>query len=255
MKILIVEDEAIAAEKLSMMLKKYDQTLEVVGMIDSVKNAVKWLNTNPLPDLLFLDIYLSDGLSFEIFQKMELKVPVIFTTAYNEYAIKAFELNSIDYLLKPIRMEDIERSLTKFETVREQYIKKAQAVDYEQLINSIIDKKKAYKDRFLVKIGEKITSISTDQISYFYVSDGIAYLVTNENRQLPIDYTLDNLNDLLDPKDYFRANRQFLISHRSIESMHTYSNTRIRVILKPKSLKELLVSSEKIPLFKQWLGG
>jgi len=253
MDVLIIEDEEIAAEKLAMLIERYDPGIRIVGALDSVKNALRWLSVNPRPDLLFLDIYLSDGLSFEIFQKMEVNVPVIFTTAYNEYAIKAFELNSIDYLLKPIRPDDIRKSLDKFKAVRQEYTRHSQRIDYEQLLNAVVSRQKTYKERFMVRVGEKISSIPTEQIAYFYAVEKLVLLVTHENRQLPVDYTLEELADLLDPRLFFRANRQYVINIRAIEGMYAYSNSRIRVTLRPKEPKELVISNEKVGPFRQWL--
>jgi DNA-binding LytR/AlgR family response regulator len=253
MNVLIIEDEEIAAEKLTMLIRRYDPAIQILASIDSVKNAVKWLSQHEPPELIFLDIYLSDGLSFEIFKKVPLNVPIIFTTAYNEYAIKAFELNSIDYLLKPIRFEDITRSLDKFKAIRQSFALPTPALDVEALIRMVTSKQKTYKERFLVKQGQKISSIPVEEVAYFCASDKIVLLVTHENRRIPIDYSLEQLAELLDPSTFFKLNRQVIASEKSIESMFPYSNSRIKIILKPAETKEIIVSNDRVSAFKQWL--
>ncbi len=252
MQVLIIEDEAIAAEKLTHILKKYDPAVTVLEAIDSVKNAVKWLNSNSSPDLIFLDIYLSDGISFEIFTQISLDVPIIFTTAYNEFAIQAFDLNSIAYLLKPIKSEDVARSLDKFKKLRQQRSPEKPA-DYAALVNLITQQKKRYKERFLVKVGQKIHSIPVEEVAYFYTESKIVFLVTHDNRRFPVDYYLDQLIDLLDPKEFMKINRQFVIRHSSIENMFPYSNSRIKVTLQPPVKKDIIISTEKSSDFKEWL--
>ena len=252
MQVLIIEDEAIAAEKLAHIIKKYDQAISILETIDSVKNAVKWLRTHPSPDLIFLDIYLSDGISFEIFTQISLDVPIIFTTAYNEFAIKAFELNSIAYLLKPIKTEDVARSLEKFKNLRHAF-SPAPAVDYNALIEFITQQKKTYKERFLVKVGQKIHSIPVEEVAYFYTESKIVFLVTHDNRRFPVDYYLDQLTDLLDPKEFMKINRQFIVRHSSIQNMFPYSNSRIKITLKPPVKKDIIISTEKSSDFKEWL--
>jgi DNA-binding LytR/AlgR family response regulator len=253
MKVVIIEDEEIAAEKLAIFVKRYDPAIQVLASIDSIKNAVKWLSQQEPPELIFLDIYLSDGLSFEIFKKIPLHVPIIFTTAYNEYAIKAFELNSIDYLLKPIRFEDITRSLDKFKAIRQSFALVAPALDVDTLIRMVTTRQKTYKERFLVKQGQKISSIPVEEVAYFCATDKIVLLVTHENRRIPIDYSLDQLTELLDPTRFFKLNRQVIASEKSIESMFPYSNSRIKIILKPAEAKEVIVSNDRVGAFKQWL--
>ncbi len=253
MKVLIIEDEAIAAEKLAHLIKKHDPDIEILDFIDSIKNAIKWLSGNPQPDLIFLDIYLSDGLSFEIFTQIPVHVPIVFTTAYNEFAIKAFELNSIAYLLKPIKSEDVSRSLEKFKAIRKTYISPLNSVDFESLIERVTQKKKNYKERFLVKVGQKIHSIPVDDIAYFYTESKVVFLVTHDNRKMPVDYYLDNLAELLDPKEFMKINRQFIVRHGAIGSMYPFSNSRIKITLQPPTKKDIIISTEKSSDFKHWL--
>ncbi len=252
MQVLIIEDEAIAAEKLAYLIKKHNPSISILEPIDSVKNAVKWLKTHPAPDLIFLDIHLSDGISFEIFTQVGLDVPIVFTTAYNEFAIKAFELNSIAYLLKPIKYEEVVRSLDKFKNLRQSF-SQPQTVDYEALIAMITQQKKTYKERFLVKVGQKIHSIPVEEVAYFYTESKIVFLQTYDNRRFPVDYYLDQLIDLLDPKEFMKINRQFVIRHSSIVNMFPYSNSRIKITLNPPVKKDIIISTEKSSDFKDWL--
>lgn len=252
MQVLIIEDEAIAAEKLAYLIKKHDPSITILETIDSVKNAVKWLKTYPSPDLIFLDIYLSDGISFEVFTQIRLDVPIVFTTAYNEFAIKAFELNSIAYLLKPIKYEEVVRSLDKFKTLRQSF-SQTQTIDYDALIAMITQQKKNYKERFLVKVGQKIHSIPVEEVAYFYTESKIVFLVTHDNRRFPVDYYLDQLIDLLDPREFMKINRQFVIRHSSIVNMFPYSNSRIKITLNPSVKKDIIISTEKSSDFKDWL--
>lgn len=253
MRVLIIEDEEIAAEKLQVLIKKFDPTIEIMATIDSVKEAVQFLSQESTPDLIFLDIHLSDGISFEIFSKIKIKIPIIFTTAYNDYAIKAFELNSIDYLLKPIRSEDISRSLEKFKSMHQNFASHSEAIDFGALIEAITSQNKTYKERFLVKLGQKISSIPVEEIAYFYAEEKLVFLVTADNRRIPVDYSLDQLVDLLDPAQFFKANRQFVVKINAIETMYPYSNSRLKVTLKPTESKELIISNERVAIFKKWL--
>ncbi|SDL09358.1 two-component system, LytT family, response regulator [Catalinimonas alkaloidigena] len=253
MHVLLIEDEAIAAEKLALLIHRHDPTITILATLDSVKSAVVWLRANPAPDLIFLDIHLSDGQSFDIFQQVEVHVPIIFTTAYNEYAIKAFEVNSIDYLLKPIKPEDVARGLEKYESIRQEW--QQQSPFHYQELAELINKptQAAYKQRFLVKVGTKMFSIHVDEIAYFYTADKTVYLMTRDGRHIPIDYYLDQLANLLDPQVFIKANRQYILRHDAIESMHTYSSSRVKVKLIPEEPREVIISTDKVPQFKEWL--
>lgn len=254
MKVLIIEDETPAAEKLERYLLKYDPATVVVSVLDTVEKAVPWLATNQDQiDLIFMDIQLKDGLSFQIFQQVVVKKPVIFTTAFNEFALDAFKVSSIDYLLKPITFTDLSASLRKLESLREQLQPKDQPERIQTLFNNL--KTKEYKTRFMVKLGEHIRSITTDQIGLFYADGRDVYLVTTQNRKFIIDYTLESLEDILDPQVFFRLNRTFILNINGIKDVLVYSNSRLKITLVQEFDKEIIVSREKVGDFKEWFDG
>jgi two-component system, LytTR family, response regulator len=255
MKVIIVEDEVPAAEKLERYLQKYDTSIAVVARFDSVSNTVNWLNENQdTIDLIFMDIQLIDGLSFQIFQQVQVKKPVIFTTAFNEFALDAFKVNSIDYLLKPITFTDLTSALKKLENLRQQFQwSNDQQEKIQQAFTNI--KTKEYKNRFMVKLGEHIRSITADQISLFYADGRDVYLVTTQNRKFIIDYTLEALEDILEPGLFFRLNRTFIVNINAIKDVLVYSNSRLKITLTQEFDKEIIVSREKVGEFKDWFDG
>lgn len=255
MKVLIIEDEVPAAEKLERYLLKYDQSIQVIAIIDKVTGAVDWLRENQNEvDLIFMDIQLIDGLSFQIFQKINVLKPVIFTTAFNEFALDAFKVNSIDYLLKPITFTDLSTSLKKLQNLREQlHSGKDQSERIQHAFSNL--KTKEYKNRFMVKLGDHIRSITTDQISLFYADGRDVYLVTNQNRKFIIDYTLESLETIVDPKIFFRLNRTFILNINAIKDVLVYSNSRLKITLTQEFDKEIIVSREKVGDFKEWFDG
>lgn len=255
MKVIIVEDEVPAAEKLERYLQKYDANIQVTARFDTVVNTVAWLKENQdTIDLIFMDIQLIDGLSFQIFQQVQVKKPVIFTTAFNEFALDAFKVNSIDYLLKPITFTDLSSSLKKLETLRQQFgVQKDQSEKVQQAFSAM--KTKEYKNRFMVKLGEHIRSITADQISIFYADGRDVYLVTSQPRKFIIDYTLEALEDILDPKIFFRLNRTFIVNINAIKDVLVYSNSRLKITLQQEFDKEIIVSREKVGEFKEWFDG
>ena len=253
MKVLIVEDELPAAEKLERYLLKYDSSTKVVAVLDSVSQAIEWLTLNQI-DLIFMDIQLIDGLSFQIFEKVKVKRPVIFTTAFNEFALDAFKVNSIDYLLKPITFTDLSAGLKKLENLREQLRPDQDQSERIQLALSNV-RTKEYKTRFMVKLGEHIRSITIDQISLFYADGRDVYLVTAQPRKFIIDYTLESLENILDPKIFFRLNRTFILNINSIKDVLVYSNSRLKITLTQEFDKEIIVSREKVGDFKEWFDG
>jgi two-component system LytT family response regulator len=255
MKVIIVEDEVPAAEKLERYLQKYDSTIQVLGRFDSVTATVQWLNSNQDSiDLIFMDIQLIDGLSFQIFQQVQVRKPVIFTTAFNEYALDAFKVNSIDYLLKPITFTDLSASLKKLESLRQQFnFNKDQQEHVQQVFASI--KSREYKNRFMVKLGEHIRSITADQITLFFADGRDVYLVTNQNRKFIIDYTLEGLEEILNPAVFYRLNRTFILNINSIKDVLVYSNSRLKITLNQDFDKEIIVSREKVGEFKEWFDG
>ena len=256
MKVIIIEDEVPAAEKLERYLLKYDPATEIVGRLNSVVSAVDWLTSNQdKTDLIFMDIQLIDGLSFQIFQQVQVKKPVIFTTAFNEFALDAFKVNSIDYLLKPLTFTDLSASLKKLESLRQQ-LNMPPADQQERIQNAFNNvRPKEYKNRFMVKLGEHIRSITADQITVFYADGRDVYLVTNQNRKFIIDYTLESLEDILDPKIFFRLNRTFILHINSIKDVLVYSNSRLKISLHQEFDREIIVSREKVNDFKSWFDG
>jgi two-component system, LytTR family, response regulator len=254
MKVIIVEDEVPAAEKIERYLKKYNADISIEAKFDSVSTTVEWLRQyQDAVDLIFMDIQLIDGLSFQIFQQVEVKKPVIFTTAFNEFALDAFKVNSIDYLLKPITFTDLSASLKKFETLRSQF----RASQFQQRIQNAFEvvKPREFKNRFMVKLGEHIRSITIDQISIFYAEGRDVFLITKENRKFIIDYTLEALEEILDPTLFFRLNRTFVVNINAIKDVLIYSNSRLKITLNQVFDKEIIVSREKVSDFKEWFDG
>jgi len=249
MKVLIIEDENFAAEKLEMMLKEIDPTIEIIAKLGSIKESVKWLLQNSA-DLLFLDIQLSDGISFSIFDQVAVNTPVIFTTAFDQYAIKAFQLNSISYLLKPIRKIDLADSFQKFKN-----LKSAFSIDFDALLSQIQGKQPDFKKRFLIQLGEKIRKVEVSEIAYFYVLDKGCYMRTFQGNNYPVDYTLDRLETMIDPSAFFRINRKYFVNMDAISNMVAYSRGRIKLDLKPKADDEFdtIVSIDRSSDFKKWL--
>jgi DNA-binding LytR/AlgR family response regulator len=254
MKVIIIEDEIPAAEKLERYLQKYDPTIEIVARLNAVSSAVNWLRENQdQTDLIFMDIQLIDGLSFQIFQQVQVRKPVVFTTAFNEFALDAFKVNSIDYLLKPLTFTDLSASLKKLESLREQLKPSEQTERIQQAFTNL--RPREYKNRFMVKLGEHIRSITTDQISLFFADGRDVYMVTSQNRKFIIDYTLEALEDILDPKMFFRLNRTFILHINSIKDVLVYSNSRLKITMIQDFDREIIVSREKVGDFKSWFDG
>jgi len=249
---IIIEDEKPAARLLQRKLEKLK--IEVGVMLHSVEEAVEWFSKNEHPDLIFLDIQLSDGLSFEIFEKIEIKSAVIFTTAYDEYALKAFKLNSIDYLLKPIDEEELEVAISKFKS---RFPKQESSLnfDFEQIKKMLLNPlENNHKKRFTVKIGQHLKVISNDDIECFFSENKGTYIHTFDNRNYLIETTLEVLEQDLNPKEFFRISRKFIIPLQSIKEIVVYSNSRLKVILPTYKKDEVIVSREKVQEFKKWIG-
>ena len=250
MKILIIEDERPAANRLRQLVMDLIPGAEIFGHLDSITSAVKWLETNVFPDLIFCDIQLADGQSFEIFESVKVSSPIIFTTAFAQYAIKAFKLNSVDYLLKPIDPKELAQAIQKFQS---QQVKPS--FDLNQIRDLLSPQSSNHKSRFLVKFGEKIQSVETVDISIFFSEEKVTFLQTKENRRYILDYTLDQLEGMLDPKKFFRVNRKYIASFSAIAEIHTYSNSRLKIKLANCDDNDILVSREKVGDFKDWLDG
>jgi two-component system, LytTR family, response regulator LytT len=246
---LIVEDEPLAAKRLQKMLVEIEPQIEVVDIIDTVEEAIVWFKNNPSPRLVMLDIQLADGISFDIFKQVTIDSFVVFTTAFDQYAIRAFELNSIDYLLKPIEKEKLANALQKFQRLRQSN----QTIDLSGLMNSITSLQPSYKKRFVVYVGEKLNSVDAANIAYFYSMDKNTFLVTQTGEQYAIDFSLDKLESLLDPEVFFRVNRQYIVRFQAIAKMSVLSASRIKLELIPKTEEMVMVSSARTHAFRGWL--
>ncbi len=257
MQIFIVEDEELAVKKLVKTLQAIDADLEVVGTADSIAASVEWLQSNPKPDLILMDIELADGQSFEIFNLTDVKSPVIFTTSYDEYALKAFKVNSVDYLLKPVQKDELESAISKFRQMKETFRgEKPADTQISALVKELQQtlQHKEYRKRFLVKHSQKLLSIEMDRIAYFFSDDRLNFFKTFDDKKYVIDYTMDEIENMLDPDQYFRINRAFMVSIKCIDQIHDYFGNRLKLNLKPTIDKEALVSREKVAQFKDWMG-
>ena len=248
MKAIIIEDEKLSAEHLCLLLSKIDASIEVIAIFDSVKKTIEAFKKEIKADVLFVDIHLADGLSFDIFSKMAIDIPVIFTTAYDEYAIKAFKLNSVDYLLKPIGISDLKQAIEKLKK-----IKSNQSTILEGISNVYQSLNKQYKNRFMIKIGDHIISVKTENVFHFIAEDGITMMVTNTAKRYPVDYTLDQLEQLISPTEFFRINRKVLISINAVEKVSSYFNSRYKINSDVLDGDSSIVSRERVNDFKLWL--
>lgn len=248
MKVLIIEDECLASQKLIRLLKEADPEIEVIDVLGSVERSVNWFSVNQSPELIFMDIQLEDGLCFEIFEKIQIEIPVIFTTAYDEYALKAFKVNSIDYLLKPVNPDELKNAIDKFNTrhnTKEDYSK------YESVIQQLPHQN---KERFLIKIGEHYKSVPTSDVSCFYTLERSVFLFSNSGKNYPVDYSLDKIEQLVDSTLFFRVNRNFIINCYAIQDMISYSSNRIKIIFANwKEKEDIIVSRERVSDFKRWM--
>ena len=246
---LIIEDEKPAALRLKRLLISLDPDIEILGIIETVESAVKWFESHPHPDLIMLDIQLGDGLSFDIFRKIKVDSYAIFTTAFDEYAIKAFELNSIDYLLKPVDETKLLQSLQKFR----KFQSFSQTVNIGKLLDTIEIRKDKFKKRFVVSIANKIKVIDTGAVAYFYSKEKSTFLCTMDNRHFPLEFSLDYVEQILDPEWFFRLSRQYIVQYRSITKIDILSKSRIRIETNPPAGEEMLVSSARTADFRLWL--
>ncbi|MES2779276.1 MAG: LytTR family DNA-binding domain-containing protein [Bacteroidota bacterium] len=245
MKVIIIEDEPIAAQHLQKLLTGEDPEIQVLEILPSVKKAVAWFLANPAPDLIFMDIQLNDDLSFRIFDLVEVKTPVIFTTAYDHYAIKAFKLNSVDYLLKPLDSKELRQALQKFNTLYKQ-------PDWIKLLASL-GQQPEYQKRFMVTSGNKIRSIASEEIAYFRADGRYVHMHTRDTLTHIIDHSLDKLEDILDPALFFRINRQFIVHIHCIRQMSAYTKGRIKIETEPPCKEDVIVSIDRSGNFKKWL--
>ncbi|UXP33138.1 LytTR family DNA-binding domain-containing protein [Reichenbachiella agarivorans] len=259
MKVLIIEDEKFAQEELKRLLAETSYDIEVLACFESIEETVEWYEENDEPDLIFMDIQLSDGLSFEIFQQAEVTCPIIFTTAFENYAIKAFKVNSIDYLLKPIEKDDLEAAIKKYDDLKNNAPHSAEegtvslSVDQVQQLLKLSDDQKDYKKRFIIKSGDRMRHVSVEDIAYFFAEDDYTYLVAKENAKFIISFKLDELVKMLDPNDFFRISRKYIVNIHSVKLVNKYFNSRLEVILQPETKDQILISRVRVPEFLNWL--
>jgi two-component system, LytTR family, response regulator LytT len=251
-RILMLEDEEPAAKRLQKLIKETEPDAEILAVLDSISKAKNWLQQNPSPDLMLVDIHLADGISLELFRQTEVQCPLIFTTAYDEYALQAFKLNSIDYLLKPVKKEELHNAVEKF---KRQKAKEHPPVDVNKLLESMQPPAQQFRDRFVIRYGEHIKTIETKDASYFYTESRANFLVTAEGKRYVIDFNLDQLERMLNPRHFFRINRQFIVSLQAIDEMTAWTKARVLIKLKPANKQETIVSTERSPEFKKWLAG
>ena len=254
MKVVIVEDEAPAFRRLQKILEEIDPSIEIVEVLDSVEESIVWLKDHDQHDLIFMDIQLSDGLSFEIFDSVRITSPVIFTTAFDEYTLRAFKVNSIDYLLKPIKKEELESSLAKLDQLKSSLAERAPQQDLNALIKAIKLDDRKFKTRFLVKKGDELHSVETSEISHFQTRNGVVHLITKTGKDHIMDFTLDELMLQMDPEQFYRANRQYIVHFKSIQKVHKFHKGKLLIELTLETDESITVSAEKASDFKGWLG-
>lgn len=253
MNVFIVEDEPLAVQKLSKLLLDVDATIRISGIADGIESAIEWLESHPEPDLILMDIELCDGQSFEIFNQFEVRSPVIFTTSYDEYAIQAFRVNSVDYLLKPIKKDDLERALQKYDRHN---CEQNKVFDITKLVSELQrqNQPREHRSRFLVKQDQRLIPIESADIAYFFSDNGFTFLISRDCVKYRIDFTLDELDQQLDPKLFFRLNRQHISAIKSVTQIHNYINGNLKIDLKPPVEKDIIIPRERVSDFKKWLG-
>jgi DNA-binding LytR/AlgR family response regulator len=250
MNILIIEDEPHAAARIEKLISEILPGAHIAGKIDSVKQAVQWFRENSQPDLILLDVQLADGLSFEIFQQCQINSPIIFTTAYDQYAMKAFKLNSIDYILKPVDKDELAVAVKKF---KEPALQRNNSELMNNINNAVQMLMKKYKTRFVIKVGEHLKTIEVDDIRYFFTQDKASFCMTKENRNFILDYSMEQLDGLLDPQQFFRINRKYIVRSNAIQDIITFTNSRLRLVLKGSDDNDIIVARERVQEFKDWL--
>lgn len=253
MRIFLIEDEPLALERLSTMIREIDHEAEICGDADSVETALHWLTANAAPDVIFTDVQLADGTCFDLFSKFKPNCPVVFITAFNHYAIEAFKVNAQDYLLKPLKKQELVEAYNK---VINQKVPGLKEIDYARLAQAILQEEQKFDRRYLIRFGEQVRSVQSDEIAYIYTTQKAVFLVLFSGKEYPMDKTMDQLEKELDPKKFFRINRQFILNMKSIGNMHVVSKSRVQIDLNPPFKgDDVIVSTEKSPLFKEWLGG
>lgn len=250
MKVLIIEDELPAARRIEQLIRQQRPQVEILAVIDSISEAVKWFAQNPAPELILMDIHLADGLSFDIFQSINIQSMVIFTTAYDQYAIRAFKVNSIDYLLKPIDALELKSALDKYDQMRGNTVN----FDYS-VLNGMLDnlKNRNYRERFLVKFGNAFTYIQAQEMRFCYAEDSLVFTRLADGKKYSLDHTLEQLEQLLNPTHFFRINRKILLHIDAVDKIHPYFNNRLKLELQPSPGFEIVVSRERVQDFKNWI--
>lgn len=251
MRVIIIEDEHSAVLNLEYLLKSIDSNIRIIETIDTVADAIAFFQAEDSFDLIFMDIHLADGNSFEVFQKVEPSAPIIFTTAYDQYAIQAFKVNSIDYLLKPIREEELKNAIDKFKQSQEKSAISPQQI--QGLFNLIRDKQKSYRQSFLIQKGDNLIPLATTDFAFFFIQNGVVRGTTNEDVTYHLDGKLEDLENELDPNAFFRANRQYLVRRSAIKNLSIYFNGRLIVNVAPEAKEKIIVSKANAPNFKVWL--
>jgi DNA-binding LytR/AlgR family response regulator len=251
MRVVIIEDEQPAARRLARLINEVDPIAQIMITLDSVQDAVEFFRMGHNPDLIFMDIQLADGISFDIFQKTQISAPVIFTTAYDHYAVKAFKLNSVDYLLKPIEPKELSSAIQKWRDLHEKNV--TPVIAYKELLQAISGKKGSYRKRFLVKSGSRLTHINIQDVAYFFSGDGNTFLVTRSDDRFILEMVLEELEESLDPEVFFRINRKMILSPDCIRKMASYFNNRFVLEIQPPFGEEILVSRQRSTAFRQWL--
>lgn len=253
MKVLIIEDEALAAERLTDLIHRYNSAIQITQVLPSVESAIAWFKSHRQPDLLFVDIQLADGLCFEIFRTVLVTCPVIFTTSYDQYALEAFEVNSISYLLKPVKYQQLVNGLNKLEELKKTLSPASAIQDIESIMKRITTGTDKYKSRFLVKNGLNIRAVKTSEIAYFFSEQKVSMLMTGAGQKFPVDYSLEEIEVMLNPNAFFRISRKFIVHIDAVKAIHPYFKGRLKVEVQPGMREAIVVSSDRTPTFKEWL--
>ncbi len=253
MNIFLIEDEPLAVKRFKQLVSSLDGDIQVIGDADSVESAKQWLISNPAPDVIFTDVQLADGTCFDLFEVYYPQCPLVFVTAYNQYAVEAFKVNAQDYILKPLKQEELSQAVEK---IRQRIKTTLTPIDYTALAKAIVQEEQKFDRRYLIRYGEQVRTVNSNEIAYIYTTHKAIFLVLFTGKEYPLDKTLDQLEKELDPKSFFRINRQFIVNLKSIGNMHVVSKSRVQIELNPPfKADDVIVSTEKSPLFKEWLGG
>lgn len=254
MKTLIIEDDVPSQRLLKNMLAEIDDDIEVVGCLDGIKSSLNWFKNNPHPELVFMDIQLSDGISFDILKMVNIESMIIFTTAYDDYAIQAFKVNSLDYLLKPFDRDDLQKALEKYQEYYKSFFRQKNAdIDYTEIASQIKNAEPQHRKRFLIQSYEDYFQLPVEQIAYFHSVQKTTLAVTFEQRKYPLNFSLENLIGQLDPELFFKVNRQIILNINAIKKIHSYFQGKLAIKTKPAHSEEVIVGKDKAASFKRWL--